>query len=450
MNNNKDVPVPINGIWESPLAQYVHKLVSENWTELRDTLSELEFEVRLGKIQGNDVPFTANLHKDCWLKYMKMFDGASKCSPPFFKRSGRIMYDVFFHGDVRVIVEEINGKYEVSKVERKTRDFGQKQTFRTSMNRLQDGSCLMDVRVVLSKEETMLDEDPQTREYAEAALAHLRSISEICALDAGMKFVLSDGQDVKLELNDSIERQNDPIFEIAKLNHGYLPGNIAKRMNWFAEHGHYGVSLTNSGVAINKSPCNQLRDGQTQLRIVAGPGMLDHLPVKIKTWVYPACRYSALVSPSDIDKKNRNRLRVRTEMRIPEGLPKIRFVRKKERLTYRRLSDTRHNRGYVGFQYDLTKTQGGENYNEMVSSEKKYELEFEVTSFQKYESPKEATFTIMREIVDIMLLRNKCKIKAIRNHLKYLNPPDNGTYMCKKGSESKADVGEPVAKRRRY
>ena len=158
----------------------------------------------------------------------------------------------------------------------------------------------------------MSDEDPQTKEYTEAALTHLRSISEIYALDAGMKFVLSDGQDVKLELNDSIDRKNDPIFEIAKLNHGDLPGNIAKRMNWFSEHGHYGVSLTNSGVTINKSPCNQLRDGQTQLRIIAGPGMLDNLPVKTKTWVYPAARYSALVSPSDIDRRNRARLRVRT------------------------------------------------------------------------------------------------------------------------------------------
>ena len=74
-------------------------------------------------------------------------------------------------------------------------------------------------------------------------------------------------------------------------------------------------------------------------------------------------------------------------MRVPEGLPKIRYIRKKERWTYRRLSDQRHNRGYVGFQYDLTKTQGGEDYNEMVSSEKKYEVEFEVSSFQKYESP---------------------------------------------------------------
>ena len=66
------------------------------------------------------------------------------------------------------------------------------------------------------------------------------------------------------------------------------------------------------GVEINKSPCNQLRDGQTQLRIVAGPGMLDNLPVKTKTWVYPAARYSALVSPGDIDRRNRARLRVRT------------------------------------------------------------------------------------------------------------------------------------------
>ena len=313
VNGKKDIPVAMNGIWESPLAEYVYKLVSENWTELRDTLSELEFEVRLGRIE-NDVtsPFTAHLNRDYWYKYVKMFDGASKCSTPFFQRSGRIMYDVFFHGDVRVVVEEINGKYEVVTVERKTRDFGMKQTFRTSMNRLPDGSSLMDVRVVLAKEEPMSDEDPQTKEYTEAALTHLRSISEICALDAGMKFVLSDGQDVKLELNDSVDRNNDPIFEIAKLNHGYLPGNIAKRMNWFAEHGHYGVSLTNSGVTINKSPCNQLRDGQTQLRIVAGPGMLDNLPVKTKTWVYPAARYSALVSPGDIDRRNRARLRVRT------------------------------------------------------------------------------------------------------------------------------------------
>ena len=312
MNGKKDVPVAINGIWDSPLAEYVYKLISENWTELRDTLSELEFEVRLGKIENGEVPFTAHLHRDYWYKYVKMFDGASKCSKPFFQRSGRIMYDVFFHGDVRVVVEEINGKYEVVTVERKTRDFGMKQTFRTSMNRLPDGSSLMDVRVVLAKEEPMSDEDPQTKEYTEAALTHLRSISEIYALDAGMKFVLSDGQDVKLELNDSIDRKNDPIFEIAKLNHGYLPGNIAKRMNWFSEHGHYGVSLTNSGVTINKSPCNQLRDGQTQLRIIAGPGMLDNLPVKTKTWVYPAARYSALVSPSDIDRRNRARLRVRT------------------------------------------------------------------------------------------------------------------------------------------
>ena len=141
-----------------------------------------------------------------------------------------------------------------------------------------------------------------------------------------------------------------------------------------------------------------------------------------------------------------------TEIRIPEGLPKIRFVRKKERLTYRRLSDTRHNRGYVGFQYDLTKTQGGENYNEMVSSEKKYELEFEVTSFKNYETPKEATFTIMREIVDIMLLRNKCKIGAIRKHLQYSNPPDNGTFMCKKGAsmQGKDPTAPPSTKRRKF
>ena len=135
-------------------------------------------------------------------------------------------------------------------------------------------------------------------------------------------------------------------------------------------------------------------------------------------------------------------------MRVPEGLPKIRYIRKKERWTYRRLSDQRHNRGYVGFQYDLTKTQGGEDYNEMVSSEKKYEVEFEVSSFQKYESPKEATFTVMREIVDIMLLRNKCKIEAIRKHLQYSNPPNNGRFLCKNGMNDGSDEPSSLKRRR--
>ena len=111
MNGKKDIPVAMNGIWESPLAEYVYKLVSENWTELRDTLSELEFEVRLGRIENDVTPFHAHLNRDYWYKHVKMFDGASKCTTPFFQRSGRIMYDVFFHGDVRVVVEEINGKY---------------------------------------------------------------------------------------------------------------------------------------------------------------------------------------------------------------------------------------------------------------------------------------------------------------------------------------------------
>jgi len=293
------------------MAEYIYNVISKNWNELRDTLSELEFEVRLGRIAANNVPFQAHIDRDVWLKYYKMFDGASKCSPPFFKKSACVMYDVFFHGDVRVIVEEINGKYEVVTVERKSGDFGSKQTFFTSVNRLQDGSTLMDVRVALSKEETMADEDPQTKEYSDAALAHLRSITEVRSLDAGMDFVLSEGQDIKLEMNETIDADNDPIIQMAKRNHGYLPWSIAKCMSWFTEHRHYGVSLSNTGVTINKSPCNSQRDGQTQLRIVAGPGILQNLPVEPKTVIYPAGRYSALVSPTDINKKNLKGLRVR-------------------------------------------------------------------------------------------------------------------------------------------
>jgi len=415
--------VPIKDIWQSELAKWVFENLKKNWTALkRPDAKHLEFEVRLGRVVPSG-QFNSGVSEQVWAKYYKFLQGAVRAK--VFKASSKTTVDVKFDADLRLTLEYdpmARPQYNTIRAERKKKNSANRGTFRTSVS---SPSLLYDLRLGISSEEPVNLTDPEVHRQSNLAKSVLNNFEPLNAVDTGCEVFLTKPEcPVRLETSERTLRkrkrqtgavpeaedtQDDIVVKSAGAD-GILPFGIAKKIRWHVAH-IQALSLSSFRVPIYGTKSGIL--GERSCRLVSGPGRIDG-------HVYSAGQYSVVVDRTSIYPKGGNVVYARGRQ-SDDARDEIRHFRRKVRSTFKHAK--------MPWQYDLTVTQSGATFEEMVRSPKVYEIEFEVASFAMFNDPKVATFWIMREVVDSVLLRHKCTVRGNEHFLGYQKPSNDGLYM---------------------